>query len=406
MSSTWKVYFLALISFLVGTSEYVISGILDKISDSLGTSITAAGQLVTIFSLVYGICTPVLMALTAKWERQKLLLGALGIFAAANLLSFVLPGFGLFVIARVIMALGAGMVVVTALDIASKIAPAGKQASSIATVVMGFTASLIIGVPLGRIATAEYGWRSVFGFIALAGLAAIIVLYFTIPRIKGDEPVPLTKQLSLLRNKKVLLGLSITFFWLGGYSLAYTYISPYLLKVAGVPDGMLSGVLLAFGIASLIGSKIGGFSTDKWGVSSTLLGGMVLHIAALILLSVTVSLPHNLLAVCSILVLWSFAAWSSGPTQQYNLVRIKPDHSGIMLGLNQSMMQLSMAAGAGLGGIAVDRLSLSSITWFGAIGVAIAILAALRLNAVMKEKDGVVQQSRGLQEQIFKNNPL
>jgi len=389
LSNTWKVYFLALVSFLVGTSEYVISGILDKISETLGISVTLTGQLVTIFSFVYAVCTPVLMALTAKWERQKLLVSAMGIFVLGNVLSFVLPGFELFVAARVIMALGAGMVVVTALDIAAKIAAPGKQASALATVVMGFTASLIIGVPLGRVAAAAFGWRSVFGFLALAGLLAMFVLYTVLPRVKGDDPVPLSRQLAFLKNGKVALGLAITFFWLGGYSIAYTYISPYLLDVAGLKEDMLSAALLAFGIASLAGSKFGGFSTDKWGVFPTLTGGMLLHAAALILLSV--SLPHSWLLVAGLLVLWSFAAWSTGPTQQFNLVRIEPNYSGIMLGLNQSMMQLSMAAGAGMGGIIIDQVSLSSVTWFGMIGVVLAILAAFLLRLRMSEGKQMAQ---------------
>ncbi|MGF9916755.1 MFS transporter [Paenibacillus ehimensis] len=394
MASTWKVYFLAIVSFLVGTSEYVISGILDKISDTMGISITSAGQLVTIFSFVYAICTPILMALTAKIERQKLLVGALGIFVLANVLSFVLPGFGLFILARVMMALGAGMVVVTALDIAAKIAPEGKQASSIATVVMGFTTSLIIGVPLGRMIAAAYGWKSVFGFIAVIGLLAIFVLYRAIPRVQGDAPVPLSKQLALLKSRKVALGLSITFFWLGGYSIVFTYISPYLLKVAGLNEGVLSGVLLAFGVASLIGSKFGGYSTDRWGVSFTLIGGMLLHIAAFLLLSITVALTSSWAVVVLVLVLWSFSAWSSGPTQQYNLIRIHPNYSGVLLGLNQSTMQLAMAAGAGIGGLAVDHVSLSSIPWFGTLGVAIAVSASFLLFSWLREEAGKAGHSQ------------
>lgn len=385
MSNSWKVYFLALVTFLVGTSEYVISGILDKISNTMGISVTSAGQLVTIFSFVYAISTPVLMALTAKAERQKLLVWALGIFVIGNVLSFALPGYSLFVAARVIMALGAGMVVVTALDIAAKIAATGKQASAIATVVMGFTASLIIGVPLGRIVTAHFGWKSIFGILALAGLAAMFVLYTVIPRVPGDKPVPLSKQLAFLKNGKVALGLAITFFWMTGYSIAYTYISPYLLDVAGLQDSMLSGVLLAFGIASLAGSKFGGFSADKWGVFPILSGGMLLHVAALLLLSLTVTYTHSWLPIVAFLILWSFAAWSSGPTQQYNLVQIEPNYSGIMLSLNQSMMQLSMAAGAGIGGIMVDRVSLSSVTWAAMVGVAIAIVVVMFLKMRMSQ---------------------
>jgi len=385
MKNAWKIYLLAIVSFLVGTSEYIISGILDKIADSLGITITAAGQLITIFSLVYAVLTPVLMALTAKLERQRLLVYSLGLFVVANLLSFALPGYVPFVIARIIMAMGAGMVVVTALGIAARIAPHGKQASSIATVVMGFTASLIIGVPLGRVTAAAFGWKSVFGLIAVLGMVAMVVLYKAIPKIQGDAPVPLLQQFALLRKPKVALGLGITFFWLGGYSVAYTYLSPYLLSVSGLGEQWISAALFAFGIASLIGSKFGGYSTDRWGVPLTLTLGMIIHIFALALLSVT-NASAAAFPVFAMLILWSLSAWSSGPTQQFNLVQLEPESSGVMLGLNQSMMQLSMAAGAGLGGIAVDSISLSSITWLGAAGVAIAVGLALVLFRIGKQE--------------------
>ncbi|APB74887.1 MULTISPECIES: MFS transporter [Paenibacillus] len=377
MQSTWKVYILAIVSFLVGTSEYIISGVLDQIATTMGITVSAAGQLITVFSLAYAIGTPILMAVTAKWDRRKLLLSSLGLFAVANVLSFVLPGFGMFIAARILMALGAGMVVVTALSIAAKIAPADKQASSIATVTMGFTASLIIGVPLGRMISSAYGWKTVFLGIALTGIIALIVISMTIPRLKGDRPVPLLQQFALLKKPEVALGLGITFFWLGGYSLAYTYISPYLLNVSGVGEDMLSSVLLAFGIASLIGSKIGGYSADKKGIPFTLLGGMVLHGISLLLLPFA---AHSLIAVFALLILWSFAAWTTGPTQQYNLVTLVPESSGVMLSLNQSTMQLAMAAGAGIGGVVVGQVSLSSITWFGAAGVGIAIVATYLLT--------------------------
>ncbi|MFB4324751.1 MFS transporter [Priestia sp. BR_2] len=385
MTGSWKIYVLAIVSFLVGTSEYIISGVLDKIADSLGITITAAGQLITIFSLVYAILTPVLMALTAKVERRKLLVYSLGVFVVANLLSFALPGYIPFVIARVLMAMGAGMVVVTALGIAAKIAPPGKQASSIATVVMGFTASLIIGVPLGRVAAAAFGWKSVFGLIAVLGILSMFVLYKAIPKTTGDAPVPLLQQFALLKKPKVALGLAITFFWLGGYSVAYTYLSPYLLNVSGLNEQWISSALFAFGIASLIGSKFGGFSTDRWGVPLTLIGGMLLHIIALIVLTFT-DAGASVMLVFAVLVIWSLAAWSSGPTQQYNLVQLEPNSSGVMLGLNQSMMQLSMAAGAGIGGIAIERISLSSIAWIGAAGVAIAAVVSLVLFQSNKQE--------------------
>ncbi|MEY9093822.1 MFS transporter [Paenibacillus sp. RC84] len=370
MFKTWKIYMLALISFLVGTSEYIIAGILDKISASLDISLVAAGQLITVFSLVYGLGTPFLIAWTARWERRKLLIYSLGLFVVANVLAFILPGFAAFIGARILMALGAGVVVVTALTVAAKIAPSGKQASAIATVIMGFTASLIVGVPLGRLVAAAYDWKTVFAGIGALGLLAMFVLSVTIPKTEGDAPVPLREQIALLKQPRILLALSVSFFWLGGYSIAYTYISPYLLTITGMNEKMLSAALLAFGIASLAGSKIGGYSADKWGVYRTLMSGMTLHVITLLLLTLA---AHSPVVVFAVLILWSFAAWSSGPTQQYNLVTMAPESSGIMLSLNNSVMQLSMAAGAGIGGIIVGSVSLNAVTWIGAVGVAAAI---------------------------------
>ncbi|MEH6972430.1 MFS transporter [Bacillus sp. JJ675] len=390
MSNTWKIYILAIVSFLVGTSEYIISGILDNIAHTLGITLAAAGQLITIFSLVYAIFTPILMALTASMDRRKLMIYALGLFVIGNILAFVLPGYSWFIAARVIMAMGAGMVVVTALTIAAKIAPEGKQGSAIATVVMGFTASLIIGVPLGRMMSEALGWKSVFGGIALLGFIAMAVMFLTLPQIEGDKPVPLLQQLSLFKKRKVAMGLSITFFWLGGYSVAYTYLSPYLLIISGISGKLLSGVLLIFGIASLVGSKFGGYSTDRWGVPFTLVGGMTLHIITLILLSLV---THSYIGVLAILILWSFAAWSTGPTQQYHLATIEPELSGVLLGINQSMMQLAMAVGAGIGGVFVENVSLASITWIGALGVMIAIVVSLMtFSSHLKEKISHVEE--------------
>ena len=389
MKSTWKVYVLALISFLVGTSNYIISGILDRIAETLGTSVAAAGQLITVYSLAYAVGTPILMALTAKMDRRKLLLYSLGLFIAANLLTFILSGFGFFIAARIVTALGAGVVTVNALSIAAKIAPPGKQASAIANVTLGITASLIIGVPLGRMVASAFGWKAVFLAIAIVGGLAMLVIAAVIPRMQGDKPVPLIKQFALLKKPQVLVALAITFFWLGGYSLAYTYLSPFLLEVTHLNESLISAALFMFGVASLIGSKVGGYSADKRGIKYTLVSGMVLHVISLILLSLV---GQSVIAVFAILILWSFSAWSSAPAQQFNLVSLVPESSGVMLSLNSSMMQLAMAVGAGIGGLIVNRISLASITWFGVLGVLIAIIAVFVLSS-MASRHSVVQSA-------------
>ncbi|QGQ99011.1 MFS transporter [Paenibacillus psychroresistens] len=374
MSNAWKIYLLAAVSFLVGTSEFIIAGILDKIADDTGVSVSTAGQLITVFSLTYAFGTPFLIAFTARLEQRKLLLYALAIFVVGNIIAVALPGFEFLIASRIVLALSTGVFVVTALTVASKMASPEKQGSAIATLVMGFSTSLIIGVPLGRVVASAYNWKMIFGGIGLLGLVAMLLILIVIPRSNGDEPVPLRNQLALMKQPKIAVGLMVTFFWIFGYSIVYTYISPFLLTVTGMSGKTVSIALFAFGIASLFGSKLGGYSTDKWGFPRTLVSGMLLHAVALVLLSLSAQSPA---LVFPILMLWAFSAWTSGPTQQYHLMTLAPQATGIMLSLNTSAVQLAMAAGAGIGGIVVNQASLSSITWMGAVGVTVAAATAL-----------------------------
>jgi DHA1 family putative efflux transporter-like MFS transporter len=374
MSSTLKIYTLAVLSFLVGTSEYIIAGILDKIAESTGVTLVTAGQLITIFSLSYAFGTPIVMGLTARMERRKLLLYALTLFVISNVFAYMLPGYELLIASRILMGISAGVTIVASLTIATKVALPGKQGSAIAAVLMGFTASLILGVPIGRVISSAYEWKTIFGGIGLVGLLAIFIIAITIPRMDGGEPVPLRSQLALLKQPKMVIALSVSFFWIAGYSVFYSYISPFLLTITGMSDKTLSITLFTVGIASLIGSKFGGFSTDKWGIHRTLIGGLSLNVAALILIMLFAQSPVILLPM---LILWSFATWSPGPPQQLHLITLAPESSGIMLSLNNSTIQLAMAVGAGIGGGAVEQISLSSITWVAAVGIALAVGAVI-----------------------------
>ncbi|WP_123039956.1 MFS transporter [Cohnella candidum] len=391
MTNTWKIFMLAAVSFLVGTSEFIIAGILDMISEDVGVSLAAAGQLITVFSVAYAFGTPILMAMTARMERRKVLLSALGAFVIGNALAVSAPGFIALMASRVILALSTGLFVVVALTVAAKLAQPGKQGSAIATLVMGFSTALIIGVPLGRVVAAALEWKTIFAGIGALGILAMVLVYVTIPISEGEEPVPLRRQLLLLRDRKIAIALSITFFWIFGYSVAYTYISPFLLKITGMDEREVSIALFAFGLASLIGSKLGGYGTDKWGVPRTLVGGMLLHALALVLLTAG---AHSPAVVFPVLILWAFSAWSSGPTQQFYLMSLSPEASGIMLSLNTSVLQFAMAAGAGIGGVVVERVSLSSVSWMGATAVIVAAataavslgVARIRSRAAVREK--------------------
>lgn len=387
MSNTWKIYMLAFISFMVSTSEYVIAGILDKVADSVNVSVSAAGQLITVFAIANAVGTPIIMMITAKINLRKLLMLSLSVMVIGSILTVTLSGFGFLMVSRIILAVASGVFVAIAKIIAAKLASPGKQAGAIGTVIIGFSAALIIGVPIGRVVASVYDWKVIFGGIGLLSLLAIFAVAKTIPSTVDQEVVPLSKQLSLLKNPKIGMGLGVTFFWQLGYAVLFAYIAPFLLVVTSMNGHEVSIALFAFGLATLIGSKFGGFMTDRIGIPRSLIGGMIVHVIVLVLLS---TIAKSTFVTIPLLMLWGFSAWSSGPGLQFNLVSLAPEASGIILGLYGSFIQLGIAAAAGIGGIAA-RGSMLSISWVGAVSVAIAVCIAIvsfrsRASIGMKER--------------------
>ncbi|MDW7617341.1 MFS transporter [Peribacillus simplex] len=372
MSNTWKrkIYLLTLISLLVGTSQNIFVGILDQVADYAGVTVPAAGQLVTLFALANAIGTPIIILATAKLDQRKQMILALSFTVLGCAITVVLPGFGFLMLSRIVLGIGMGVFIVTAFSLAAKLAPPGHQASALATVTMGFSASLVIGVPIGRLITETFDWKVIFWGIGLLCLLAIFAVAKMIPATKGEAPVPLGKQLALLKNPKITFALSVTFFLFIGYAVFYTYITPFLNAVSPMSERAVSLTLFIFGIATLIGSKLGGFMTDRLGIARTLFFGMSVNVIALILLS-TIAGPYIVTFV--LLMVWAMAAWTSGPTLQYNLVSLAPEASGIILSLNSSVLQLGMATGAGIGGLVTGGLSIQSISLIGAASVVIAI---------------------------------
>lgn len=189
MNNTWKIYMLSLISFLVGTSQFVISGILDQVAASVGVSVSTAGQLITAFSLANAIGTPLVMVATAKMDRRKQLLLALAILLLGIVSTLVLPGFGFLMASRVVLGVGTGVFIVTAYSIAAKLAPTGRQGRAMSNVAMGASASLVFGVPVGRVVAAAFDWKAIFWGLGLFILLAIFAVARTIPVTEGEAPV-------------------------------------------------------------------------------------------------------------------------------------------------------------------------------------------------------------------------
>ncbi|MCM3702641.1 MFS transporter [Paenibacillus macerans] len=387
MIKSWKVYILAIISFLVGTSEFVIAGILDLVSRDVGVTIAAAGQLISVYSISYAVGTPILIAATSKLSRRTLMLAALALFFIGNIITVVSTGYPMLVGARVILALSTGVFTVVALTVSAQIAGPGKQGTAIATIMMGFNLSLILGVPVGRVIASTYDWKMIFYGIGLLSFIAMLVILMALPKSQGEANVPLKEQLALLKRPQLLLTLSISFFWMVGYTIIYTFITPFLMNITGMSNGMVSIALFSFGIASLLGAQVGGYGADKLGIPRTLNGSLMIHAGILILMSI---FAHTSIAVFPLLLLWSFFAWSTGPIQQVYMIGLAPSTAGILLSLNTSFIQLGIAVGAAIGGLVVESFSLQSIGVAGAIGVAIALLPAiLSFSMRSQSADGI-----------------
>ncbi|MFU1996152.1 MFS transporter [Priestia megaterium] len=373
MNNSWKIYMLTLISFVVGTSQFVIVGTLDKVAASVDVSVATAGQLITVFALGNAIGTPLVMVTTSKMDQRKQLVLALAIILLGIIGVIALPGFGLLMASRVLLGIGTGVFVVTAYGIAAKLAAPGRQGGAMANVAMGYSSSLVFGVPLGRMIASSYDWKVIFWGIGLFSLLAIFAVVRTIPVMEGEAAVSLSKRLALLKNPRVALTLGVTFFVFISYSMLNTYITPFLTAVMPTMKEKLSMILLAMGIASLIGSKVGGLLADRIGIVRTLVGSMAVHIISLVLLS-TVSGFGWVMVTIPLFMIWEIAAWTFGPTQNFNLISLTPEASSIVLSLNSSFVQLGFAAGAGMGGIVAGRSSILEISWVGATSVVVALL--------------------------------
>jgi MFS transporter, DHA1 family, putative efflux transporter len=393
MNNTWKIFMLSMISFTVGTIQFVIVGILDKIAASVGVSLSAAGQLNTVYALAGAIGTPIVMMTTAKMDRRKQLLMSLIIILIGVVMTVSLPGYGFLMTSRIVLGVGSGVFGVTAYALVAKLASPERRASSMANLALGSSASLVIGVPVSRVVASAFDWEFIFWGIGLLILLATFAVSRTIPAAESEAPVPLNQQLSYLKKPRISIALGVSFFMFISYSMVNTYITPYLAVTLPRLEGQISIILSALGISCVIGSKLGGILADRFGAARTLVSSMAIQAIVLVLMS---TFSGTAIVTLPLLMIWAVAAWTAGPTLSFNMVSLAPEAAGIMLSLNSSFVQFGFAAGAGLGGIAVESASINAITWGGATAVALAaIVAGLSFRPAklaLKYKNPVVKE--------------
>lgn len=300
-----------------------------------------------------------------------------------------LPGFTFMMVSRAIVGVGAGIYVVTAYGIAAKLAEPGRQGSAMSNVAMGASSSLVFGVPLGRIISVAYGWESIFWILEIFSILAMIVVIKIIPDIELEkkESANEVNRLTVLKNPKIGITLGITLFVFIGFSIVDTYITPFLNHIMPFWEKNISMILMILGIGSLIGSKLGGFLSDRIGVMRTIASAIIFQAVFLVMASLVIKWA---VPVIIVLIFWEISCWTFGPTQNFNMVSLAPNVSGIALSLNSTFVQLGIATGAGIGGAVIGIWSVGIITWISAsfaVGAMFIYWFSLLLSKAKTELD-------------------
>ncbi|MCP1147590.1 MULTISPECIES: MFS transporter [Bacillus] len=378
MKNKTVVYLLALAAFLIGTIEYIITGIIQMVADDLQVTTSAAGLLVTSLALSAAIGAPIVIVLTINIDRKKILSWMLMIFILSNIITSVSHSFEMVMMTRVLQGISGGTAIVVAMAVATRLVEREKRGTAIGIILMGLSSSLVLGVPIGTFLSSMIGWKALFAAIGLITLIPLIVVYRRIPSMKEQEPVTLRMQLSILKDKRILLAVAVTLFYVGGYSTLFTYLTPFLQASANLSITEISGILLLAGICSFLGSSLGGMTADKKGPIFTIFSGIILQIIMLMLLSFVTG---NLVVMVAVIMIWMIATWSTSPAQQLYLVTLVPKSPDIALSVNTSFIQFGFALGSGVGGIVLSETSILNLSWISAGTVFLALLMTILMVA-------------------------
>ena len=378
---------LTLSAFAIGTTEFVIVGLLPTIGTDLGVSLPSAGLLVSLYALGVAIGAPVLTALSGKVPRKLLLLSLMVLFTLGNLLAWKAPGYESLVLARIVTGLAHGVFFSIGSTIATSLVPKEKAASAIAIMFTGLTVALVTGVPLGTFIGQHLGWRETFLAVSALGVIAFIGSLLFVPKnITHRPPASLLQQLQVLKQPRLLLVYAMTAVGYGGSFIAFTFLAPILQDISGFSAGTVSLVLLVYGVSVAVGNIWGGKLADRRGPIGALKIIFALLAAVLLMLSLTAGNPW--LALLTVL-LWGAVAFGNVPGLQVYVIRqaehYTPQAVDVASGLNIAAFNLGIAGGAWLGGLIVAHLGLIHTAWIGAL----VVLVALALTVLSGHLDPV-----------------
>ena len=370
-------------AFGIGTTEFIIMGLLLQVAADMQVTVSTAGLLISGYAL--GVCAgaPVLTLATRHMPRKAVLLALMAIFTLGNVACALAPNYGVLMAARVLTSLahgtffGVGSVVATGL-----VAP-DRRASAISTMFMGLTVATLLGVPFGAWFGLMLGWRAAFWAVAAIGVVAFGVLVVFVPRRVGDgeAAAPLREELAALAQRQVQLGLAVTVLGFAGLFTVFTYIQPILTRISGFSEASVSPILLVFGAGLSIGNVLGGKLADR-GLSRALIGTLAGLAAVLVVMAP--ALQAQIPAVLLVGLLGAAAFATVAPLQLRVLEKAGPAGRNLVSSLNIAAFNLGNALGAWLGGVTIDHgpglaalpLVAAAVTTLGLLGA----LWSLRLD--------------------------
>lgn len=388
---------LTLSAFAIGTTEFVIVGLIPTIAGDLGVSLPSAGLLVSLYALGVAVGAPLLTALTGKVPRKLLLLSLMVLFTAGNLLAWQAPGYESLILARIVTGLAHGVFFSIGSTIATSLVSKEKAASAIAIMFTGLTVALVTGVPLGTFIGQQFGWRETFLAVSLLGVIAFIGSLLFVPRgIQHSKPASLVQQLAVLKQPRLLLVYAMTAVGYGGTFIAFTFLAPILQEISGFGEGAVSLVLLVYGISVAVGNIWGGKLADRRGPISALKLIFTLLAAVLFILTFTAGNPWLALAT---VLLWGAVAFGNVPGLQVYVVHqaehFTPNAVDVASGLNIAAFNLGIAGGAWLGGHIVASMGLIHTAWIGSLVVLVALALTYRSGQLDRKSAAAPIQAPG-----------
>jgi MFS transporter, DHA1 family, inner membrane transport protein len=337
---------LAIAAFGIGTSEFIIMGLLPNLSDDFHVSIPKAGVLVTGYALSVTIGAPIVAIATAKLERKVALLLLMGVFTLGNLACAVAPTYNLLFAARVLTALCHGAFFGIGSVVAANLVPRNQRAQAIALMFSGLTLANVLGVPAGTALGQAYGWRAAFWAIVPIGFLAAAAVFVLVPSQPASSS-ELLHEFRVLRKPQVLLVLAMSVLTSASLFCVFTYIAPMLEAVTLVSPHTVTLTLLLFGVGITVGNLLGGTLSD-WRPMAFLIGALLTLIVSLLVLSYAE--PHVLPAIVMVL-LWGAIQFAAGAPLQSRIVDHAAAAPNLASTLNQGAFNFGNATGASLGGM-------------------------------------------------------